>query len=174
MAMILVGGLLIRSFIELAAEDLGYSRRGGDLSGGRASGEGAAARAFADKLVERIGALCDSHRGRLCEQPAACSNRVSAATSAPRPLQSREAAGAVSRPACRQPANDSGARSVPKAVPLSDGEAGRGEALITRAFARSGSFDGASNYSSRTSWEVVGILDDVSIYWLGQRAGSEL
>ena len=62
---------------------------------------------------------------------------------------------------------------------FSDGEAGRGEALITRAFARSGFFDGprdrpADLHAATRRGNVVGILEDISQFWLDQRAASEL
>ena len=61
---------------------------------------------------------------------------------------------------------------------FSDGEAGRREALVTRAFARSGFFDGPAIgrriYSGRSYvWEVVGILDDFRQFRLDERSGSE-
>jgi putative ABC transport system permease protein len=60
---------------------------------------------------------------------------------------------------------------------FSSGEAGRGEALVTRAFARSGFFDGPAIgrriYSGRTTWEVVGILEDVTQFRLDWGPGSE-
>jgi len=61
---------------------------------------------------------------------------------------------------------------------FSSGEAGRREALVTRAFARSGFFDGPAIgrriYSGKSSvWEVVGILDDFRQFRLDQRSGSE-
>ena len=62
---------------------------------------------------------------------------------------------------------------------FSDGEAGRREALVTGAFARSGFFDGevigSQIYTGGDqSWEVVGILDDVSQFFLGQPPESEM
>ena len=61
---------------------------------------------------------------------------------------------------------------------FSDGEAGRGEALITRTFARSGFFDGPrdrpADLRRQTSWDVVGILEDISQFRLDRRAGSEM
>jgi len=60
---------------------------------------------------------------------------------------------------------------------FSSGEAARREALVTQAFARSGFFDGPAIgrqiYSGETSWEVVGILEDIKQFRLDQRGGSE-
>ena len=62
MAMVLLvgGGLLIRSFVKLASEDLGYdSSRVLTFQAATRQARGPQARAFAEQLVERIGALPD-------------------------------------------------------------------------------------------------------------------
>src|SRR5262245_1835693 len=60
---------------------------------------------------------------------------------------------------------------------FSSGEAAKGEALVTRTFARSGFFDGPAIgeriYSGETSWEVVGILEDIKQFRLDQGGASE-
>jgi predicted permease len=61
---------------------------------------------------------------------------------------------------------------------FSAGAAGGREALVTRAFARSGFFEGpvlgAEIYAGRTSWTVVGILEDISQFQLDRPAASEM
>ena len=61
---------------------------------------------------------------------------------------------------------------------FSAGEAGGREALITRAFARSGFFDqpalGRTIYTGDTSWTVVGILEDINQFRIDQPPASEL
>jgi ABC-type antimicrobial peptide transport system permease subunit len=60
---------------------------------------------------------------------------------------------------------------------FSSGDVARGEALVTETFARSGFFDGPAIgrriYSSKSSWEVVGILEDIKQFRLDQRGSSE-
>ncbi len=61
---------------------------------------------------------------------------------------------------------------------FSAGAASGREVLITRAFARSGFFDGsalgAEIYTGNTSWTVVGILEDISQFELDRPAASEM
>jgi len=61
---------------------------------------------------------------------------------------------------------------------FSEGEAGRHEALVTRAFARSAFFDGPALgsriYSGPDEWQVVGVLEDVNQFSLQQRPSPEM
>jgi putative ABC transport system permease protein len=61
---------------------------------------------------------------------------------------------------------------------FSVGELARREALVSRAFASSGFFDGPALgrqvYGGKISWEVVGIVEDVRQFQLDQPAGSEM
>ena len=61
---------------------------------------------------------------------------------------------------------------------FSPGEAGRREALVSRTFARSGFFDGPALgrpiYAGKSSWEVVGIVEDIRQFGLDQPPGSEM
>ncbi len=181
MAMVLLvgGGLLIRSFVKLATNDLGYdSSRVLTFQATTGQTSGPQARAFAEQLVERVGALPDviaaGYANNLPLVQQSFSRDVGAQPyDRAKPRAPYPGLHAVS-PRTIQAL---GLRIV-EGRSFSDGDAGRGEALITRAFARSGFFDGPPIgrriYSSHTSWEVVGILDDVSQFWLGQRAGSEM
>ena len=181
MAMVLLvgGGLLIRSFVKLATNDLGYdSSRVLTFQATTGQASGPQARAFAEQLVERVGALPDviaaGYANNLPLVQQSFSRDVGAQPyDRAKPRAPYPGLHAVSPRTSRR--WDCGSS---KAATFSDGDAGRGEALITRAFARSGFFDGppigGRIYSSHTSWEVVGILDDVSQFWLGQRAGSEM
>jgi len=181
MAMVLLigGGLLIRSFMNLATQDLGYdAARALTFQAMPQQVSGPAARAFAEQLVERIESL----------------PRVSAAGYANNlPLVQQSFGRDVSpQPYDRVPPRPPfpGLHAVSpgmiRALGLrivegrgfSDGEAGRREALVTRAFARSGFFDGPAIgrriYSGRSYvWEVVGILDDFRQFRLDERSGSE-
>jgi ABC-type antimicrobial peptide transport system permease subunit len=61
---------------------------------------------------------------------------------------------------------------------FSSGELARREALISRAFANSGFFDGPALgrqiYQGEHTWEVVGIVEDVRQFNLDQPPGSEM
>jgi len=61
---------------------------------------------------------------------------------------------------------------------FSQREAARGEALVSRAFARSGFFDGPAVgrriYTGNASWEVVGVVEDLRQFDLDRPPGSEL
>ena len=181
MAMVLLvgGGLLIRSFIKLATEDLGYdSSRVLTFQATTRQARGPQAQAFAEQLVERLGALpgvtAAGYANNLPLVQQGFSRDVS-----PQPYDRVP-------PRSPSPGLHAVSPGLIRALGLrivegrtfSAGEAGRGEALITRTFARSGFFDGPALgrriYTRRTSWEVVGILDDVSQFWLGQRAASEM
>jgi putative ABC transport system permease protein len=181
MAMVLLvgGGLLIRSFIKLATDDLGYdSSRVLTFQAATRQASGPQARAFAEQLVERLAALpgvtAAGYTNNLPLVQQSFSRDVS-----PQPYDRV-------KPRSPYPGLHAVSPDLIRALGLrlvegrtfSAGEAGRGEALITRAFARSGFFDGPAIgrriYTSRTSWEVVGILDDISQFNLGERAASEL
>ena len=180
MAMVLLvgGALLIRSFMNLAGQDLGYdAARVLTFQAMPQQSTGPAARDFAERLVERLESLPG----------------VSAAGYANNlPLVQQSFGRDVSpQPYDRVPPRPPypGLHAVsPRMIHalglrvvegrgFSDGEAGRREALVTRAFARSGFFDGPALgrriYSRYGSWEVVGILDDFRQFRLDQRSGSE-
>jgi hypothetical protein len=111
MAMVLLvgGGLLIRSFIRLSTQDLGYdSTRVVTFQATPRQSRGPAARAFADQLVARIEALARRLGRRLRQQSAAgpaklWPRRQLAA------VRSQASACAVPGLACGEPAHDSGA-----------------------------------------------------------------
>ena len=181
MAMVLLvgGGLLIRSFIKLATEDLGYdSSRVLTFQATTRQSSGPQARAFAEQLVERVGALPDVTAAGYANNLPLVQQSFSRDVGAQPYDRAKPRAPYPGLHAVSPRTIQALGLRIVEGRTFSDGEAGRGEALITRAFARSGFFDGPPIgkriYSSRTSWEVVGILDDVSQFWLGQRAGSEM
>jgi predicted permease len=181
MAMVLLvgGGLLIRSFMNLAAEDLGYdAARVLTFQATPQQGAGPAARVFAEQLVARIEALPGvSAAGYANNLPLVQQSFGRDVSSQPYdrvpPRPPFPGLHAVSPGMIRA----LGLRIV-EGRTFSEGEAGRREALVTRAFARSGFFDGPAIgsriYSGKSyAWEVVGILDDVRQFRLDQRGGSE-
>ena len=131
MAMVLLvgGGLLIRSFVKLATNDLGYdSSRVLTFQVGHPSDEGSAGTSLCRAARRAHRRAAGRHRGGLREQPAPGSAEFQ-----PRrrrtTVRSREAAGAVSRPARRQPANDPGAWTADRRRPYVQrwrGRTGRG------------------------------------------------
>ena len=180
MAMVLLvgGGLLIRSLMKLATQDLGYdSTHVLTFQAMPRQPSGATARRFAEQLVERIGSLpgvsAAGYGNNLPLVQASFSRDVS-----PQPYDR-------GRPRPPFPGLHAVSPRMIQALGLrvvegrtfSDGDAGRREALVTRTFARSGFFDGPAIgrriYSGTTSWEVAGILDDINQFRLDRRAGSE-
>ena len=171
------GGLLIRSFMKLATEDLGYDAdRVLTFQAMPAQASGPAARAFAEQLVERIeqlpGVSAAGYANNLPLVQQSFGRDVSPQPGGmrPRPLPGLHA---VSPGMIRA----LGLRIV-EGRGFSSGEAGRHEALVTRSFAHSGFFDGPAIgrriYSGKASvWEVVGILDDFRQFSLDRRGGSE-
>ncbi len=181
MAMVLLvgGGLLIRSFMNLAAEDLGYdATRVLTFQATPQQGGGPAARAFAEQLVGRIESLPGvSTAGYGNNLPLVQQSFGRDVSSQPYdrlpPRPPFPGLHAVSPGMIRA----LGLRIV-EGRGFSDGDAGQREALVTRAFARSGFFNGPAIgsriYSGKSSvWEVVGILDDFRQFRLDQRGGSE-
>ena len=182
MAMVLLvgGGLLIRSFVKLATNDLGYdSSRVLTFQATTASDDAVRRHEPLRSSSSSASARCRTSSRRATRTTFRWFSRVSAATSAHNRTIARSRGPPYPGLHAVSPRTIQalGLRIV-EGRTFSDGDAGRGEALITRAFARSGFFDGPPIgrriYSSHTSWEVVGILDDVSQFWLGQRAGSEM
>ena len=182
MAMVLLvgGGLLIRSFVKLATQDLGYDfSRVMTFQSTTQQTRGPQAQAFVEQLVERVAALPGvSAAGYANDLPMVYQTLTR--TVAAEPFERAQ-------PQPPYPALHGVSPKMIQALGLrlvegrtfSDGDAGRGEALITRSFARSGFFDGPPIGSRiygprRTSWEVVGILDDLSQFAIGQPAGSHM
>ena len=182
MAMVLLvgGGLLIRSFAKLATQDLGYdASRVLTFQSTTRQTRGPQARAFAEQLVERLRALpgvtAAGYANNLPLVQQSFSRDVGAQHyDVARPRPPFPGLHAVS-PGMIQAL---GLRII-EGRTFSDGEAARHEALVTRAFARSGFFTGEVIGSpiytgGDESWEVVGILDDVSQFFLGQPPGPEM
>jgi putative ABC transport system permease protein len=182
MAMMLLvgGGLLIRSFAKLATQDLGYdANRVLTFQSTTGRTRGSQAQAFAEQLVERLrvlpGVTAAGYANNLPLVQQSFSRDVGAQPySVARPRPPFPGLHAVSPGMVHA----LGLRIVEGRI-FSDGEAGRHEALVTRAFARSGFFNGQVVGSriytgGDQSWEVVGILDDVSQFFLGQRPESEM
>jgi putative ABC transport system permease protein len=182
MAVVLLvgGGLLIRSFIALSLVERGYDSS--HLLTFQATGRQAEreqAKAFAEQLVERLGALpgvtAVGYANNLPLVQQGFGRDVS-----PRPYQP----GVPVRPpfpglhAVSPGLVEAMGMRILEGRSFSAGAAGAREALVTRAFARSGFFDGpalgAEIYTSRTSWTVVGILEDISQFRLDQPPASEL
>jgi putative ABC transport system permease protein len=180
MAMVLLvgGGLLIRSFLTLAMQDLGYdSARVVTFQAMPRQASGPTAGAFADQLVERLEALPGvSAAGYANDLPLVYSSFRRSVS--PQPLDRV-------RPRPPLPGLHGVSPHMIHALGLrivegrafSSGDVARGEALVTETFARSGFFDGPAIgrriYSSKSSWEVVGILEDIKQFRLDQRGSSE-
>jgi putative ABC transport system permease protein len=182
MAMVLLvgGGLLIRSFVNLSLVERGYDSS--HLLTFQASGRQAGreqAEAFADQLVERLSALpgvtAAGYSNNLPLVQLGFGRDVS-----PKPYER----GVPVRPpfpgmhAVSPDLVEAMGMRVVEGRSFSPGAAGGREALITRAFARSGFFDGPALgreiYTRNTSWAVVGILEDISQFQLDQPPVSEL
>jgi putative ABC transport system permease protein len=179
--MLLVGGgLLIHSFLRLATVERGYTAT--NVLTFQAAPQGttrAEGRAFADRLVERLASLPGvaaagySNNLPLIQQGFSrdvSSRPLPPGTPAPRPYPSLHAVSPGFAEAL-------GLRLVEGRM-FSPGEAGRREALVSRAFARSGFFDtpalGRAIYAGKSSWEVVGIVEDIRQFGLDQLPGSEM
>jgi predicted permease len=180
MAMVLLvgGGLLIRSFIKLSAQDLGYdSTRVVTFQATPRQSRGPAARAFADQLVARIEALPGvSAAGYANNLPLVQQSFGRDVSSQPYDRRPPRAPFPGLHAVSPRMIQALGVRIV-EGRTFSSGEAARREALVTQAFARSGFFDGPAIgrqiYSGETSWDVVGILEDIKQFRLDQRGGSE-
>ena len=181
MAMMLLvgGGLLMHSFYKLATADRGYDAAHALTfqATGRPS-PGPQARAFADDLVERIASIPGVDAvGYANNLPLV--QQGFGRTVSPQPL----VRGQARRP---QPGVHAVSPRFISAMGLrvvegrgfSDGEAGRHEALVTRAFARSAFFDGPALgsriYYGRGDWQVVGVLEDLNQFSLQQRPSPEM
>jgi predicted permease len=182
MAMVLLvgGGLLIRSFVRLSLVERGYdsSHLLTFQATGRQAGR-AQAETFADQLVERLSALpgvtAAGYANNLPLVQQGFGRDVS-----PKPYEP----GVPVRPPF--PGLHAVSPGMVKAMGMrivegrifSEGQPGAREALITRAFARSGFFDGPALgrtiYTGNTSWEVVGILEDINQFRLDLPPSSEM
>jgi len=178
MAMVLLvgGGLLIHSFYKLATADRGYDAT--HVLTFQATGRPSPrpqARAFAESLVDRIAAIPGVTAAGYANNLPLVQQGFGRDMYPP--------SGAVRRP---QPGIHAVSPHFTTAMGLrivegrgfSDGEAGRHEALVTRAFATSSFFDGpalGSQISSgREQWEIVGILEDLNQFSLRQRPNPEM
>ena len=179
--MLLVGGaLLIHSFLRLSTVERGYDPtnvltfQAAPLGPSRAEGA-----AFADRLVARLASLRGvtavgySNNLPLIQQGFSrdlSPTPLPPGERAPRPYPSLHAVSPGFIAAM-------GLRLV-QGHPFSGGEAARREALVSRAFADSGFFDGPALgrqiYGGKVSWEVVGIVEDVRQFQLDQPPGSEM
>jgi putative ABC transport system permease protein len=180
MAMVLLvgGGLLIRSFMKLATQDLGYdSTRVVTFQSTSRQAIGPAARVFAEQLVERIetlpGVAAVGYGNNLPLVQQSFGRDVSSQPYDRRPPRPPFPGLHAVSPRMIQAL---GLRIV-EGRSFSAGDAARGEALVTRAFARSGFFDGPAIgrriYSGKDSWQVVGILDDIKQFRLDWGGASE-
>ena len=179
--MLLVGGaLLIHSFLRLSSVENGYNPtnvltfQAAPLGSSRAEGV-----AFADRLIARLASLPGvtavgySNNLPLIQQGFSrdvSSRPLPPGQRAPRPYPSLHAVSSGFVQAL-------GLRIV-EGRTFSAGELARREALVSRAFANSGFFDGPTLgrqiYGGKVSWEVVGIVEDVRQFDLDQPAGSEM
>jgi putative ABC transport system permease protein len=179
--MLLVGGaLLIHSFLRLSSVERGYNTtnvltfQAATLGPSRAENM-----AFADRLVARLAALpgvmAVGYSNNLPLVQQGFTRDVSARPTAPgerapRPYPSLHAISPGFAAAI-------GLRIV-RGRTFSAGELARREALVSRAFANSGFFDGPALghqiYQGKNTWEVVGIVEDVRQFNLDQPPGSEM
>jgi len=179
--MLLVGGaLLMHSFLRLSNVETGYDPTNVitfQASPRRSSGP--EARVFAEQLVERLqslpGVSAAGYANNLPLVQLSFGRDVGArpygpgeAPPPPYPGLHGISPGFV---------NAMG-MTVVEGRSFTEGEPARREALISRAFARSGFFDGPpvgrQIYSGRNAWEVVGIVEDFRQFGLEQQPQSEL
>ena len=182
MAMVLLvgGGLLIRSFVKLSLVERGYdsSHLLTFQAAGRPAG-GEQAEAFAEQLVERLGTLPSVTAAGYANNLPLVQQGFGRDVS-PRPYEP----GVPVRPpfpgmhAVSPDLVEAMGMRIVEGRSFSAGAAGGREALITRAFARSGFFEGPALgreiYTGDTSWTVVGILEDISQFRLDQPPASEM
>jgi putative ABC transport system permease protein len=179
--MLLVGGaLLIHSFLRLSSVERGYNPTNVlTFQAAPQSRVRADTLAFADRLVSRLASMPGvtavgySNNLPLIQQGFArdvSARPMAPGQRAPRPYPSLHAispgfAGAI------------GLRVV-EGRTFSAGEPARREALISRTFANSPFFEGPALgrqiYGGNTSWEVVGIVEDVRQFDLDRSPGSEM
>jgi putative ABC transport system permease protein len=179
--MLLVGGaLLMRSFLRLSTVETGYDptnvvtfqaspKQSSDLE----------ARAFAEELVERLQSLPGV-------SAAAYANTLPLVQQSFRRSVSSSPFGSGQATPPLQPGLHGVSPGFVRALGMrvvegrtfSDGEPARREALVSRAFARSGFFDGPpigrQIYSPRESWEVVGIVEDFRQFGLDLQPAPEM
>ena len=179
--MLLVGGaLLIHSFLRLSSVERGYNSTNVLTFQAATQGPSRAENlAFADRLVERLaslpGVMSAGYSNNLPLVQQGFSRDVSArpmapGERAPRPYPSLHAISPGFADAI-------GLRIV-QGRTFSAGEGARREALVSRAFANSGFFDGRALgrqiYQGKNTYEVVGIVEDVRQFNLDQPPGSEM
>ncbi|HET9362040.1 MAG TPA: ABC transporter permease [Vicinamibacterales bacterium] len=179
--MLLVGGLLLmRSFVMLSGVERGYDPTNAITfqASPRPSSDDAG-RAFAEQVVERLrslpGVSAAGYSNNLPLIQQGLRRDVSARPYEPgQPAKPPFPGLHVVSPGLP----DAMGMRVVEGRGFSQGEDARGEALISRAFARSGFFDGPPIgrriYSSRASWEVVGILEDFRQFTLQQPPQPEM
>jgi predicted permease len=179
--MLLVGGaLLIHSFLRLSSVERGYDATNVLTFQAATQGPSRAENlAFADRLVGRLaslpGVMAAGYANNLPLVQQGFSRDVSArpmapGERAPRPYPSMHAISPGFADAI-------GLRIVLGRT-FSAGEPARREALVSRAFANSGFFDGPALgrqiYQGKNTYEVVGIVEDVRQFNLDQPPGSEM
>lgn len=179
--MLLVGGaLLIHSFVRLASVERGYDAANIlTFQAAPLSSEPLDGRAFSESLIERLtalpGVVAAGYSNNLPLIQQGFARDVSA-----RPLAPGERA---QRPypslhGISPRFFDAMGMRVVEGRRLSAGEQARRETLITRTFATSGFFDGPALgrhvYTPNTSWEVVGIVEDMRQFDLDRPPGSEM
>jgi len=179
--MLLVGGaLLIHSFLRLSNVERGYDATNVlTFQAAPQSRVRADNLAFADRLVARLAALPGvsaagySNNLPLIQQGFArdvSARPMAPGQRAPRPYPSLHAISPHFADAI-------GLRVV-QGRTFSAGDVARREALISRTFANSGFFDGPALghqiYGGSSSWEVVGIVEDVRQFDLDRAPGSEM
>jgi predicted permease len=182
MAVVLLvgGGLLITSFLNLTRVEAGYSPANVLTFQAEAPMRSAAAgEAFANRLVERLSAL-EGVTGAAYANNLPLVQYGFARDVSPRPYGPDETP--------REPYPGLHAISpafidvmgmrIVEGRTFSEGEAAKGEVLVSRAFANSGFFDGPAIgrqiYTGRASWRVVGIVEDMRQFDLAKPPGAEI
>ena len=179
--MLLVGGaLLIHSFLRLSSVERGYNATNVLTFQAATQGPSRAENlAFADRLIERLASLPGvtavgySNNLPLVQQGFmrdVSARPMAPGERAPRPYPSLHAISPGFADAI-------GLRIV-QGRTFSAGEPARREALVSRAFANSGFFDGPALgrqiYQGKNTYDVVGIVEDVRQFNLDQPPGSEM
>jgi putative ABC transport system permease protein len=179
--MLLVGGLLLmRSFLVLSGVEKGYDPTHAlTFQASPRPSSDVAARAFAEQMIERLRSLPGvAAAGYSNNLPLIQQGLVRDMSDRPyepgQPAKGPFPGLHVVSPGF---VDAMGMRLV-EGRGFSQGEDARREALISRAFARSGFFDGPAVgrriYSSKASWEVVGIVEDFRQFTLQQQPQPEM
>jgi putative ABC transport system permease protein len=182
MTLLVGAGLLIHSFVRLAFVERGFDST--NVLTFQAAPDRARAKVFADQLVERLasapGVTAAGYANNMPLVQLSFGKDLSPAPPVPgeRGRPQRVPGPTVSVYSTSPGFTQALGLRLVEGRTFSGGVTGSREALVTRAFAHSGFFDGPAIgrriYGDGRNWEVVGILEDVKQMALQQRPPSAM